>query len=607
MASAQLKMTASIILPTLRKCRKKLLALGVSLAFMAISQSFLLLIMGPFIKALFGMVDAQVVKGSELLSPQILALFPAGSDWSISRQELALLIPLAILGTATVRGIAVYIYDLNAAALALFTATSYRIQFFSALMSLEYRHINMRSPARWMSHIMNDVLFLQTRFSDILRSLLQDSIVMFSALVTMWFIHWPTALVLTLLAPIIAKYAGKTGKRISGYAQVYQSELGFLASVLLSIRKRFDFMRSQRGEQLELDYFENVNKNYLKTIRRSIFVRASFAPGMELFGFILFAALLIVVGKMREAHGFEPVHLFVFFAALGVMLRPLRNLGEQLAKFHETMGSLRESIAIFEESRRLSQTQRLLLPPGKQPGVLPLTVSNFQVDVSERCSICSDLPLKIRANKTVAIVGTSGAGKSTLLKCLAGLYRPSKWEASAPWEQVVVRSRFVEQTPFLFEGSLRENIQYGLGEHEDEASLEKSLDRAGVRKEVWDLPARLETRFNPLNTSLSGGQIQRLSVARAVLREADVYLFDEAMASVDAAAEDYVLQQMTDLCRSTKASLLWVTHRLSLLDRFDEIWIVEQGSVIAIGSYDELASQDRFKATLGIIGNGDDC
>ena len=140
---------------------------------------------------------------------------------------------------------------------------------------------------------MNDILYLQTRFTDILNGIIKDSLIVFSAFLALLFVHWQTAFLFFVFAHLLLLLLwGGQEKKIAFYAESFQQYLAKIADHILDIRKRFDFISSQNGQKLELERFINFNTHYFRLMLRSIFVRASFAPIMEFLGFCLFAVFL---------------------------------------------------------------------------------------------------------------------------------------------------------------------------------------------------------------------------------------------------------------------------------------------------------------------------
>ena len=198
-------------------------------------------------------------------------------------------------------------------------------------------------------------------------------------------------------------------------------------------------------------------------------------------------------------------------------------------------------------------------------------------------------------------MGPSGSGKSTLLKTLAGLIPATVWDADCKAQDWTGSGSMVGQEPFLFEDSLRNNLLYGHPAEESlsEDEIQKSLEKSCVLQEVAALPGGTDHQVQAVQRNLSGGQIQRLVIARALLRPANVWYFDEATSSVDADAENRLLKNLLESCRSGGKTLLAVTHRLGSVPDFDEVWFLEQGRLVAAGTHAELTELPRYREFYG--------
>ncbi len=554
-----------------------------ALVSLSLIQGIAFVLLGPFSQALFSSGSKEEIALLSLLPAAVQRYFPLFAGLVVSKSLLLYIVPGGLLGVALLRNGANYLYGLSSIALSLHLSRVYRQRFFSQLIKQSFLEIQKKSPAMWMSHIMNDVLYLEMRFAEILNSFVRDSVVMVSALFSLSIIHPPTALIISLVAPLIAFGMGRTGKRIANYAEDFQQELSNLANHILELRRHFYYIRSQKGEARELQQFSAINQRYYQRVLGSILVRSAFAPLVEWFGFATFALFAYLVSRKYLQDGNFPLgNLLMFFAALGLMLRPLRNLGEQLAKFHETKGALAKSLyylsswkaaetVLLEEAfARVSETVSVTrCRSGYSSGEIKLEVEH----------------VKLVPRRSVVLVGPSGSGKSTLIKTLTGLISAQSWEASLSQGQLASRISMVSQAPFLFSGSIRENLLYGqedtvIGEEE----IWRVLAMVAMAETVTRLPGQLAYPLDSLSATLSGGQVQRLVIARALLRGKDFLLLDEATSAIDEATEREITTSLLGLCQEQGIGILAITHRLQLIALYDEVWFMEAGKISKIVS-----------------------
>ncbi|MBP6218991.1 MAG: hypothetical protein KA436_10440, partial [Oligoflexales bacterium] len=186
-----------VILDPLFEKKGVLVQLIFSLLLMSLGQSLFLFIIGPFLKTLFGLgLERLTLSGRDLFTQNILQLFPSLALWELPKERVIQNVSSGLFLAASLKAVASYSYQLSASYLSLHVAKVYRDRLFSGLLSLSYVEISKKSAAEWMSLLMNDVLFLQTRFSEIVNSIVRDATILFAALLTLVLIHWPTVLLI---------------------------------------------------------------------------------------------------------------------------------------------------------------------------------------------------------------------------------------------------------------------------------------------------------------------------------------------------------------------------------------------------------------------------
>ena len=587
--------------------RADVLVVVSALALLSLTQGMVILLIKGFLTAFFHDTATDFVSLGDIVPAAIVALAGHYGQFQMSRATLAVWLPIGIVLAGSAKAIAGYFYNLNLTKMSLRVAQNYRERIFAGILTLPWISSARRSPGEWMSVIMADAVFIQSRLVDFSTAFVKDAVLIVSCIITLAVIHWPAALILTLIAPLIGWNMGRAGKRIAWFTEAFQRELGVLSGMILGIRERFRFMRAQSGEGFELAQFQKVNTSYLNMMSGSIFLRALIAPGMEFVGFSVFA--IFIYGWTHEWRGFQiaPDVVIQFFVALGLVLRPVRELGEQVARWSETVGGLKRSMMVIEELGRSSERGATgTLPAASRATPPDFVLERIEVKYEDRPAFRAR-NLEIRPGKSIAVVGPSGAGKSTMLKVLAGLLSPAEWRSSLSWENVRVATALVSQTPFLFKDTLRQNLLYGINADQARVTTDEMLWAAlrvvNLDTHLKSLPHGLESTFNPLETNLSGGQIQRLVIARALLRHKPVLLLDEATSALDGATERDISTRLVETTRESGTILIMVTHRLRWLSLFDEVWFVENGEIVASGPHEDLLRSTRYQKFVSAGGD----
>jgi ABC-type bacteriocin/lantibiotic exporter with double-glycine peptidase domain len=327
-----------------------------------------------------------------------------------------------------------------------------------------------------------------------------------------------------------------------------------------------------------MSHFQHENKELLKNQKKSITLRSAFAPSIEWLGFLTFAVFLYLHSRHGEWSNVDPTFLMQFVIALGISIRPLRNLGEQISKYQETKGALRQNFTAFIAA--IPDEHRLDLTRG-QP-VLPddIKISKISIDYKNDTKIeATDLSLARGAD--VVVSGASGSGKSSVLKCLAGLIEPSVWKANVAWADLLSSSSFVSQTPFVFDDSYRRNILYGL---QDSPPNDLEIMRLAKGLKLDDLiatPSDLDKELTSYSAELSGGQKQRLTILRALIQSKQILLLDEATSALDVETEKTVLDFLHREMRQRGGRMIFVTHRSVDDASFRIQWVAKNGVIMS--------------------------
>lgn len=553
------------------------------------SQGALIFLTGPVLSLLFR------AKEKTIALRTILPLERFGLDQlsgvQVELSTLVLALPLALVAVSAVRGLSLYVFQVTQEFLALHATNDCRNRLFAALLESPFAEVSRRSPAEWMSIIMNDIIILQARIADLMRTFVRDLLLVVSGLVAIFLIDFRSSLLFLLgLAPI-AWLMARITNHMGVLTNKSQIQLSRIAASVLDLRRRHGIIRAHRAETQEETRFHKILVEYFRLMCRIFPLRLSFAPVTEFAGICAISGFLFAFRDDLLAGGVNASFPIQFLAALALTIKPLKTVTEQIARLNETRGALSRTIEIFESVTR-QQAPRSLAK--STPVSLPVRVSALEVRVGEILLVeSSDITLE--PGKAVAIVGPSGAGKSSLARCFVGLLPPSRWQSEASWDELVAATSFVSQKPFFFDDTLRANLVYGLDTEVGDDELERTLERLGLRALVESHPLGLHQPITAVRSNVSGGQLQRLVLARALLRGKSIYVLDEATSALDPLHEAQILTQLLEETHSQQKALLAITHRLQHLASFDEVWFVEDKRIALRGRHEELLTIPRYR------------
>jgi ATP-binding cassette subfamily B protein len=406
--------------------------------------------------------------------------------------------------------------------------------------------------------------------------------------------HWAIAPAFFLTVPMLAVLSSVLSKRIKTIQKVIVAETTALAGATTESLRNIELVKSlglAKQEELRLNATtEKILKLELKKVRylRSL----SFIQGTAvnfLRTCILFLMLYLIFEKQITVGQFFSLLIYSFF-----IFGPLQELGNVINIYRETEASLANFDAIFR------------IPIDPKP-VNPVAVDDLRTlafrDVSfthatATAPALAGVSFDVRRGHTVAFVGPSGAGKTTLVKLLVGLYRPGAGEIlynGVPSHHVdldLFRERigFVTQDAQLFSGTIRENLLFVRPDATDAQCL-AVLRRAAATSLLNRADQGLDTVIGEGGMKISGGEKQRLSIARALLRNPQLLVFDEATSSLDSLTEEEISRTMRDVAENADVITVLIAHRLSTVLHADRIFVLERGRVVEEGRHDELLAR----------------
>jgi|TARA_B110000027_G_scaffold67049_1_gene71717 subfamily B ATP-binding cassette protein MsbA len=547
-----------------------------------------------FLSAFFAiLVAASTSAIAWLLDPAIKKIFVEKD------QSLIFLIPLAIMIAFTIKGIALYLAKVIMIGVAEEIKKMLQSQMIKSLIGADTQLIDQKHSGKFISNLTYDVSHITTLLSTAVLNLFKDSLTLIGLLFVMFFQNWKLSLIAIIMIPLASVAAKTLGKRMGKVVTEAQEKSGFLNAYLIELFKNHKLIKIFQKENYEgeradehLEQLKNKNKKI-----NTIFIRMS--PIMETLTGIMIAILIFYSGKLILKDEIDVSNFFSFLAAMMLAYQPVRSLSSLNISINQGLSAAARILPIIDNENKIinhKDAQGIKITNAS----ISFHSVNFKYD-SFGESVLKDININIAGGKMTSLVGHSGSGKSTILNLIPRFYDAQSGDILID-QQSIYKTKIeslrneislVSQDTTLFDDTIKNNIGYAKSDVSDEeviAAAKYSYSHEFIEK----LPNKYETIIGENGVRLSGGEKQRLSIARAMIKKSPIILLDEATSSLDAETESKIQEALKTLTKG-KTTIV-IAHRLSTILNSDQIYIIDSGSVVANGKHDELLnSSDLYR------------
>jgi subfamily B ATP-binding cassette protein MsbA len=452
-----------------------------------------------------------------------------------------------------------------------------------------------------MSRLTNDITFMQRAVSSSINDVLRQGLTMLGLIGVAFYRDWFLASFAVLVLPLAGipiVILGRKLRRLSWHAQAKMATLNTLIEEVLSGIK---IVKAFGRETYERKRFQQSNADFYGVTMGSVQTEEMSSPVMELLGAIGVALVMFYGGRQVIQGVSTPGTFFSFLTAVLWLYEPMRKLSRVNSTLQGALAAADRVFAVFDQKGEPA------IAPG-QPELAPIQRCLVIRDVSMRYAsnatfVLQNINLEVEAGEVVALVGFSGAGKTSLADLLPRFYDPDSGVImidGVDIRQVSLASLraqigMVSQDIVLFDDTLRRNILYG-NLQATEAQIMQAAQAAYAHDFIVRTALGYDTVIGERGVRLSGGEKQRIAIARALLKNAPILILDEATSSLDSESEQMVQYALDNLMKDRTTFV--IAHRLSTVRHADKIVVLHQGSVVESGRHSELLAQGGMYSRL---------
>ena len=538
------------------------------------------------LSGIFSLVVAGATSGiAYLLDPAIKKIFVEKD------QTLILIIPGLIILAFFAKGVSLYLARHLMISVGNDIKKDMQDDMLSSLINADTIVIDDKHSGKYLNHVLNDTSHIVNLVSTTILNAFKDSLTLVGLLFVMFYQNWKLSLIAIMMIPLATLAAKSLGKRIGKVTTEAQEKSGEVTQYLMELFKNHKLIKIFQKE----DYEKKRSSKFLYVVKEKgkkiaiVFTRATVI--MEPLTGIMIALLIFITGKLIISGEIDINNFFSFLAAMMLSYQPVRSLATLNVGINQGLSAARRILPIIDMKNKIIDDDKSL----------NLNIKNCDIDFincnfkynEKQDFILKNINLKISGGKMTALVGHSGAGKSSLLNLIPRFYDSVSGDIKIDGQSIYntkikdLRKNIsiVTQDTTLFDDTIKNNILYANSNATDD-ELKEVAEKSFAYNFIKDLPDKFETVIGENGLRLSGGEKQRLSIARAMLKKAPIILLDEATSSLDAETESKIQEAMSILTKD-KTTIV-IAHRLSTILNSHKIFVIDKGEVSAQGSHEEL-------------------
>ncbi|MED3661774.1 ABC transporter ATP-binding protein [Ureibacillus sp. FSL K6-8385] len=480
------------------------------------------------------------------------------------------------------------------------TIQNLRLELFEKLQLLPIPYFDQKQQGDLMSRMTNDIDNLNFALSQSVIQIVSSILSLVGTALAMLYLNWVLAVVTLFVVPLIVWSTKQIIKRSSVNYRNRQRDLGNLNGYIEETISNSEIVTLFGREQQTIERFKEANERLRHSAMQSEIVSGLLGPTNNLIN-NLGQGIIIGVGAVMAVHSLVTVGVITSFLTYArQFFRPINQLSNLLNTFQSAIAGAERVFEVLDERIEIMISPNSL---PRKPLEGNVEFRNVCFEYVKNQPVLKNISFKARAGEVVALVGPTGSGKTTIVQLLSRFYDATSGEILIDGKNIQYYSLehlrdsigVVLQDTYLFSGTVRENIRFGKLDATDE-EVEKAAKIAYAHSFIKYLPNQYETMIESGGKNLSQGQRQLIAIARAILKDPDILILDEATSNVDTMTEVHIQKGLNNLMKGRTSFV--IAHRLKTIENADQILVIKEGKIVEQGNHDSLMALDGFYAKL---------